>query len=74
MQLGRAIISQHLLASAENHLTPDKVELLSKATLEACDADGLKEVSSASPEVHQARDVCAGADGPNCLTAGWSTP
>ena len=32
MQLGRALISQHLLASPENYLTPEKVELAGSGT------------------------------------------
>jgi feruloyl esterase len=74
MQVGRAIISQHLLASAENYLTSEKVELLSSATLNACDAsDGLRDgliseprKCAFTPETLQ----CSGADRPDCLTAG----
>ena len=60
MQVGRALVSQHLLASPENYLTPEKVELLSKATLDACDAtDGLKDgLDHRSAPLHvQTRDV-----------------
>jgi feruloyl esterase len=74
MQVGRAIVSQHLLASPEHYLTPDKVELLSKATLEACDAsDGLKDGLISAPRLCSFKPEtlkCAGPDGPNCLTAG----
>ena len=74
MQVGRAIISQHLLASPENYLTPEKVELLSKATLEACDAtDGLKDGLISNPPACTFKPEtlkCTGADGPACLTAG----
>ena len=74
MQVGRAIISQHLLASPENYLTPEKVEVLSKATLEACDAtDGLKDGLISSPRLCNFKPEalkCTGADGPTCLTAG----
>ncbi len=74
MQVGRAIISQHLLASPENYLTPEKVEMLSKATLEACDAtDGLKDGLISNPHLCHFKPEtlkCAGADGPDCLTAG----
>jgi feruloyl esterase len=74
MQVGRALVSQHLLASAENYLTPDKVELLSKATLEACDAtDGLKDGLISTPRLCSFKPEtlkCSGPDGPTCLTAG----
>lgn len=39
MQVGRAIVYQHMLASIDNVLTDDAIEQLSKATLEACDKD-----------------------------------
>ena len=42
MQLGRALVYQHMLASIDNYLPADKVELISKASLTECDAkDGL---------------------------------
>ena len=44
MQVGRALVFQHMLLKPENYLPIDKVELLSKATLAECDAkDGLKD-------------------------------
>ena len=74
MQVGRAIISQHLLASAENYLTPAKVELLSSATLNACDAtDGLRDGLISEPLKCAFRPEtlqCKDADRPDCLTAG----
>jgi feruloyl esterase len=74
MQVGRALVSQHMLASTENYLTPEKVELLSKATLEACDAtDGLKDGLISNPRLCTFKPEslkCAGPDGPTCLTAG----
>jgi len=74
MQVGRALVSQHLLASTDNYLTPEKVELLSKATLDACDAtDGLKDGLITDPRLCTFKPEtlkCAGADGPTCLTAG----
>jgi feruloyl esterase len=74
MQVGRAVVYQHMLASPENYLPADKVELLSNATLTECDAkDRLKDglitdprLCTFKPEVLK----CTGADGPNCLTAG----
>ena len=42
MQVGRALVYQHMLASASNYLPAEKVELISKASLTECDAkDGL---------------------------------
>jgi feruloyl esterase len=42
MQVGRALVYQHMLKSAANYLPSDKVELISKASLAECDAkDGL---------------------------------
>ena len=44
MQAGRAIVYQHMLASPDNLLTAEKIELVSRATLAACDEkDGLKD-------------------------------
>ena len=44
MQAGRAVVYQHMLASVDNLLTAEKIELLSRATLAACDGtDGLKD-------------------------------
>jgi hypothetical protein len=74
MQVGRAVVYQHLLASPDNYLTIEKVELLSKATLEACDAkDGLKDGLITDPRRCAFKPEtlkCAGADSPDCLTAG----
>lgn len=42
MQAGRAIVYQHMLASPDNYLSSEKIEVLSQATLAACDGkDGL---------------------------------
>jgi feruloyl esterase len=74
MQVGRALVFQHMLASQENYLPPAKIELLSNATLAACDAtDGLKDGLITDPRLCTFRPdtlKCAGADGPDCLTAG----
>ena len=44
MQVGRALVYQYILASPDQYLPSEKVELLSNATLAACDAtDGLKD-------------------------------
>ena len=44
MQVGRAVVYQHMLASSDNYLTEDAIEQLSKATLDACDEkDGLRD-------------------------------
>jgi len=74
MQVGRALVYQHMLASIENYLAAEKVELISKASLAECDArDGLADGLITDPR--QCRFTpellkCSGADGPSCLTAG----
>lgn len=74
MQLGRALVYQHVLTSPDNYLTPEKVELLSKATLAACDAtDGLADGLITDPRLCKFNPetlTCRGADGTGCLTAG----
>ncbi len=74
MQVGRALVYQHMLKSEANYLTIDKVELLSKATLAACDkTDGLEDGLITDPRLCTFKPEtlkCAGADAPNCLTAG----
>ena len=74
MQLGRALVYQHMLASPRNYLPEEKVELLAKATLAACDAtDGLADGLVTDPracEFNPDTLKCTGADGPGCLTAG----
>ncbi len=74
MQVGRALVYQHMLASEANYLTIDKVELLSKATLAACDkTDGLEDGLITDPRLCTFKPEtlkCAGADSPTCLTAG----
>jgi feruloyl esterase len=71
MQAGRALVFQKLLASNESYLPIEKVELLSKATLDACDAtDGLKDGLVTDPTKCQFKPetlLCKGADGPACL-------
>lgn len=77
MQVGRAIVYQHMLASPDNYLSPEKVEVLSKATLAACDAtDGLTDGLISNPLACRFSPetlTCTGADGPDCLTAGQVT-
>ena len=74
MQVGRAFVYQHMLASTDNFLTDAKVELLSRATLAACDEkDGLKDGLITDPRACTFKVetlACTGADGPDCLTAG----
>jgi feruloyl esterase len=74
MQIGRAVVFQHMLASADNYLPADKVEVLSRATLAACDAtDGLVDGLIGDPRLCTFKPEslqCAGADGPACLTRG----
>lgn len=74
MQAGRAVVYQTMLASPENFLTAEKIEVLSNATLAACDAaDGLKDGLVSDPRkctFNIETLACKGADGPDCLTAG----
>jgi feruloyl esterase len=73
MQAGRALVFQKLLASPASYLPQAKVEVLSAATVAACDAaDGLKDGLVSAPEKCDFKPEtlkCAGADAPNCLTA-----
>src|SRR5262245_19922849 len=73
MQAGRALVFQKLLASSESYLPAEKVEMLSKATLDACDAaDGLKDGLVSEPNKCQFKPetlLCKSGDGPTCLTA-----
>jgi feruloyl esterase len=73
MQAGRALVFQKLLASSESYLPGDKIEMLSRATLAACDAaDGLKDGLVSEPQkcVFKPESLkCKGADAANCLTA-----
>jgi feruloyl esterase len=72
MQAGRALVFQKLLASAESYVPSEKIEMLSKATLAACDAaDGLKDGLVSDPQrcVFKPESLkCKGPDAPNCLT------
>ena len=74
MQVGRALVFQHILLHPENFLPIAKIELLSKATLAECDAkDGLKDGLITDPRLCTFKPEtlkCAGADGPECLTSG----
>ena len=73
MQAGRALVFQKLLASSDSYLPIAKVEMLSKATVAACDeADGLKDGLVSRPQRCNFKPEtlkCAGADAPDCLTA-----
>ena len=78
MQVGRAVIFQHLLASPANYLPVEKVELLSKSTLAACDGkDGLIDGLITDPRAcdfdPQQLACPAGVDRADCLTAGQVT-
>jgi feruloyl esterase len=74
MQVGRTLVYQKMLAAPENYLTSEKIELLSKATLAACDkTDGLEDGLITDPRRCTFKPEtlkCAGPDGPTCLTAG----
>jgi feruloyl esterase len=73
MQVGRALVFQHMLLHPDNYLPTSKVELLAKATLAECDAkDGLKDGLITDPRLCGFKPEtlkCSGADGPDCLTA-----
>ena len=72
MQVGRALVYQKMLANQESYLPAAKLELLSKATLAACDkTDGLEDGLVTDPRLCTFKPEtlkCAGADAPNCLT------
>jgi feruloyl esterase len=74
MQAGRAVVYQHMLASPDNLLTTEKIELLSRATLAACDAkDGLTDGLISNPPAcgfDAATLTCKAGDAADCLTAG----
>jgi len=74
MQVGRVLVYQKMLAKPENFLTAEKIELLSKATLAACDKlDGLEDGLITDPRRCTFKPEtlkCSGPDGPNCLNAG----
>ncbi|HEY7170441.1 MAG TPA: tannase/feruloyl esterase family alpha/beta hydrolase [Vicinamibacterales bacterium] len=73
MQVGRALIFQQMLLHPEHYLPASKVDVLARATLEECDAkDGLKDGLISDPRLCSFKPEklkCAGADGPDCLTA-----
>jgi len=74
MQVGRVLVYQKMLSKAENFLTAEKIELLSKATLAACDkTDGLEDGLITDPRLCSFKPEtlkCNGPDGPNCLNEG----
>ena len=77
MQAGRAVVYQHMLASPDNLLTTEKIELLSRATLAACDAkDGLTDGLISNPPAcgfDVAALTCKAGDAADCLTPGQVT-
>ncbi len=74
MQIGRAVVYQQMLSSPERYLPAAKIEVLSRATVAACDAaDGLEDGLVSDPRACDFRPetlLCQGADGADCLTAG----
>ena len=74
MQAGRAAVYQTMLASPDNYLTTEKIELLSSKIVAACDErDGLVDgLVSNPPACNFNVDTlaCKGADAPDCLTSG----
>lgn len=73
MQMGRGLVFQKMLASADAYLPQAKVELIAKSTLAACDAtDGLKDglITDPSKCTFKIESLkCKTGDGPNCLNA-----
>jgi len=73
MQVGRALVFQHMLLHPENYLPAAKVEALAKATLAECDAkDGLTDGLITDPRLCSFKPEtlkCANGDAPDCLTA-----
>jgi feruloyl esterase len=72
MQVGRALVFQHMLRDRANYLPAAKVDVLARATLAECDAsDGLKDGLISDPRLCSFKPEklkCAGPDGPDCLT------
>jgi feruloyl esterase len=73
LQVGRALVFQRMLLHPENFLPIEKVELLSRATLAACDGlDGLQDGLISDPRACTFKPEtlqCTEGDGPDCLTA-----
>ena len=74
MQVGRAVVYQQMLAASGNYLTSESIELLSKATLAACDtSDGLEDGLVTDPRrcrFDPAVLACEGESSTGCLTPG----
>jgi feruloyl esterase len=74
MQAGRALVYQKMLAKPDNYLSTEKLELLSRATLAACDkTDGLQDGLITDPRLCTFNPdtlKCAGPETPSCLTGG----
>lgn len=70
----RALTYQTILASPDRVLSPEKLEVLSKASLAACDkSDGLADGLVTDPRLCRfdpATIECKNGDGPDCLTRG----
>lgn len=73
LQMVRQDLYKWMLAKPENYLPVSKIEVMAKATLEECDAkDGLKDGLISDQRLCRFKPEsmkCAGADGPDCLTA-----
>jgi feruloyl esterase len=73
MQVARGLVFQKMLASSDAYLPQAKVELLSKATLDMCDAsDGLKDGLISDPRTCTFKPEmlrCKSGDAPTCLSA-----
>jgi feruloyl esterase len=72
MQAARAVVFQTLLKSPAHYLPKEKVDLIGRATLAACDAtDGLADGLITDPRLcafTPAQLRCGEGDGPDCLT------
>jgi feruloyl esterase len=77
MQAGRAVVYQHMLASPDHLLTADTIELVSRATLAACDGtDGLKDGLITNPRACSFSVeslTCQAGAAADCLTPGQVT-
>jgi len=74
MQVGRAVVYQQMLASQDAYLSPSAIELVSKASLAACDkSDGLEDGLVSDPRrcrFDPSVLACRGAASDGCLTPG----
>ena len=74
MQVGRAVVYQHMLGAADRYLSAEAIELVSSATLAACDrTDGLEDGLVSDPRqcrFDPATLACTRPGATGCLTPG----